>query len=114
MKNLVDLLKETFKEFGCDMHDETLDKITDCLTENGVTVIPCTVGQKVYRQWSGGKSNTSIATFTVAEIFDEGNGWKIRVVSKNGNSRTYDAENFGKTIFTTKKEVEENIKNQLF
>lgn len=114
MKKLVELLEDTLKDWECDVQDKTLNEIADHLTENGVTVIPCTIGQKVYRQWSGGKSNTSIATFTVAEIFDEGNGWKIRVVSKNGNSRTYDAENFGKTIFTTKKEVEENIKNQLF
>lgn len=67
---------------------------------------PCTVGDVVYKLWSSGKPKKSLASFVVAEIFNEGPGWKFRIVSSRGNSRIYDINDFGKKIFADKSEAE--------
>lgn len=45
MKKLIELLEDTLKDWECDVQDKTLNEIADHLIENGVTVIPCTIGQ---------------------------------------------------------------------
>ena len=90
--------------------DNNLNLLADYLLTNGIIVPPCKFGDKVYMRFEGEVIPLTIIRITTLETVD-------------GISRCYDAKNklvatsftdrhIGKTVFLTKEEAEEKLKER--
>jgi len=75
--------------------DEIVERIADYLIANGVIVPPCKVGDKVY-QTDGVRTYTST----------------INKIIYDTNSIAFDERAIGKTVFLTKEEAENALKER--
>lgn len=48
---LIEILQDTLHEWECDVSIKTLTEIAEHLIENGVIVLPCKVGDTIYKLW---------------------------------------------------------------
>lgn len=60
---LKDLLKDTLQERECNVSDNTIEQISEHLVENGITILPCKVGDKIYAL-SASKTKLYLLTIT--------------------------------------------------
>lgn len=88
--------------------DCTLENLADHLLENGVIMPPCKVGDKVYlpnrTDWG------TIEYYEITEfVFD---GEQLYFVVDDEDRETHQIEEIGKTVFLTKEEAEEKLKER--
>ena len=88
--------------------------IADYLIENGVVLLPCKVGEKVFTVCTRGINDKFIQESTVSKIvLDDWDGLRIikKVVDERGCCFFYDVdqEQLNKTTFFSKEEAEKNL-----
>ena len=114
---LVDLLDKAFLESNDNYGMPCTDQVADHLIANGVIVPPCKVGEMIYLPWKfdGVKS---IACLTVTHIiFDREHNF-VKTDFHTDDEAYYDKykcgsyefEDFGKTLFLTKDQAEQKLK----
>lgn len=108
---LVELIKQAKqnmkgKEFSCQLEREFF--IADYLLANGVTVLHFKVGNKVYfHQFD----NDCKKVVVVGEIIKTSkNASECVVALKDGRNLEFKVDFLGKTVFLTKEEAEEKLK----
>ena len=104
-------------EFDCRgiVCNDCYGKFADHLLANGVIVPPCKVWDTVYKIWSCGKHGKSIAEFEVTHIdIDNLPEIEITFKKKNNFGCYYSAKlrDIGKTVFLTKEEAEQALKER--
>jgi hypothetical protein len=113
---LIELLEDTAHEKG---GMPSFKEIADHLLANGVIVPPCKVGQTIYMPWEyGGTKGIAFLDVTFI-IFDskkpyiktdfdtDDNGfWKLC------NGGVFYFDDFGKTVFLTKEQVEQALRER--
>lgn len=104
---LIELLEDTLHEWECDVQSETLSQIAEHLIENGVIVLPCKVGQTVYCLIQGFENPLKA---TVNRITAQVSGVVISCSVLGYFGESYMATDFGKTVFLTKEEAEEKLR----
>lgn len=106
---LVELLKEA--SYYLDEQDVVCNRVADHLIANGVIVPPCKMGDKIY-----------MLVTRQTTRFDFTNGKMKKVISKHTfvketrltKLNLFSAiENFGKTIFLTKDQAEQKLKEMI-
>ena len=99
----------TYNSSGTIVDGTKVDDIVDHLLANGVIVPPCKVGTKVYDIALG-----KIYEWDIASYIIDGEGLSfINVAYMEGNNlccNTYRISDIGKTVFLTKEEAEEKLK----
>lgn len=106
----------TYTSNGRIVDNTQVDDVADCLLANGVIVLPCKVGDKIYKIWSCGKYGKSVAEFVVKHIdIDFYPSVEIAFINEKSNSGNYwfaTQDDFGKTVFLTKEEAEQALKER--
>lgn len=109
---LIELLEST----GMVESESRCEIIAQELLAAGVIVLPCKVGDKVYRIWSAGNHGKSVAEFVVTNVSQiMENTWVIRYKKQSKilySTPTIYQCNFndiGKTVFLTKEEAEKAL-----
>ena len=110
---LIELLEKAAKEMDCPQMDE----VADYLLANGVTVLPCKVGDTVYMPWEwNGTSGVAILTinriivdfthrpYVNTDLFSDDEEYWLAY-----NCGRFDFNDFGKTVFLTKEEAEKAL-----
>ena len=108
---LVGLLFKPFIQHKINELSDTGD-IADHLIESGVIVLPCKVGDKVYVLSNGMILQTEIIRVKYeeeAENYSKFIRERVYVVLCNVE-REFDFSDFGKTVFLTKEEAEQKLK----
>lgn len=76
--------------------------------------LPCKVGDNVYKIWSCGKNGKSVAEFRISHIdIDDLQNIEFAFISTKNISTSYwfcKIGDFGKTVFLTKEEAEQALK----
>ncbi len=103
--------------FGVDSAYFGVDKyeFADHLLENGIIVPPCKVGQTVYTSFNHllNKETNEISECKVAFIGFCKDGNYINLVDNYEHLHSMDFETFRKTVFFTKEEIEEILKEKI-
>lgn len=93
-----------FKTFENQYYKSTISKIADYLIANGVTLLPCKVGDTVY--YITGMGHNLVKPAKVKEIILDENGIKDLYVQGNGHN----FENSFDIFFLTREEAEKKLK----
>ena len=100
-------------------HDEHVGELAEHLLANGVIVLPCAVGDTVYKIWSAGKHGKSVAEFVITIISQIARGvWVIKYqkpstsLMQTPTRYQCNLEEIGKTVFLTKSQAEEALNEQ--
>ena len=106
-ERLVELLKDNQGDSTYYMTDEAVQSVSDVLLANGVIVLPCKVGQKVY--------DTFEAIFLGDYKDIDGNRSYMAELHFSREDCPYTTEeiyftDIGKTVFFTKEEAEKALK----
>lgn len=88
---------------GCSRHWAGI--IADGLLENGVVVLPCKVGDSIYKIW-GGKSVTEFEVGHIDIDFLPQIEFSYRKRNGTGYYHFSKSEDIGKTVFLTREEAE--------
>ena len=105
---LIELVNKAKEEYANDITDHTeTDYIVECLLNNDVIVPPCKVGDMVYCLIQGFE-NPLKATVNRITVQKDAVIISCSVLGYFGQS--YMATDFGKTVFLTKEEAEEKLK----
>lgn len=119
---LKELIKDTLKEWECDVTDKTIEEIADHLITNDVIAPPCKVGETMYRivkRYNGEKIIVEGYAFEFAITHESSQNDKYRFYfwakpDKSHTSREYsiwcEFEDFGKTVFLTQAAAEQKLK----
>ena len=99
---MIEILQDTLHEWECDVSIKTLTEIAEHLIENGVIVLPCKVGDKVYQtDW--------------IRIYES----TIRELEISSTNTVYCTENvafddraIGNSIFLTREEAEKALEKK--
>ena len=86
---------------------QTATDIVDAIIEYGVIVSPCKVGDKLYQivDMSHTACKSFVSDFPITVL-----PYQINYLNLMGGVSTIPFENFGKTVFLTKEEAEEKLK----
>lgn len=98
-------LIELIHEFGFSGYE--MNDLADYLIANGVVVLPCKVGDKVYRIVD--MSHTAYNSFLSVETVHSVNPTYANIM---GGLTELPMEQFGKTVFFTKEEAEKALANE--
>ena len=74
-ERLIELLEDTLHEWESDVSVQTLTEIAEHLIENGVIVLPCKVGDKVYEL----TTSEEIEQRKVKDIIYDNEGFRLRL-----------------------------------
>ena len=106
---LVEMIQDSVN--GCARHWAEI--IADYLLANGVMVPPCKVGQTVYIIDDGDEGTESYVLDVIVTTigYDIGGFWITMSLPLGLKQNAYAGERtFGKTVFLTKEEAEQNLK----
>lgn len=107
-KRLIEILEDTLNEWECDVSIKTLTDIADHLIENGVIILPCKIGDTVYKCHTVNFKHTGeITKRTIKQIT-----FSAFTVTDDGESGWFDIDNLGKTVFLTREEAEKALKER--
>lgn len=96
-ERLIELVEEAKEEYAGDVTDHTeTEYIVECLLNNGVIVLPCKVGDKVY-QTDGLKVYEGV----------------VKKIVYDAHIISFDETAIGESIFLTKKEAEAKLRRML-
>ena len=107
-----DRLIELLANSGCSADLDTYQELADYLLANGVIVLPCKIGQKLY------DATEFFNGCLYPEIYElASNEMQLERTDKDNIVFTYDgmyinSEDIGKTVFLTKEEAEEKLKER--
>lgn len=104
-QRLIELLTDTLHEWECDAQPETVSQIAEHLMENGVFVLPFSVGDKVFFTHHISKA---IPDFTSSDVVTK-IGFATRGIM---HEEAYDVHQIGKTVFPTHEEAERALKER--
>lgn len=111
---LIELLKDTLHEWECDVQFETISEIAEHLIENSVVVPPCKVGDTVYyTEDIGIQTSLEIVEYIVENItigIKPSRCILYCKTKKRGFKDRFFNNSFGKTIFFTREEAEQALK----
>ena len=102
-EKLIDLLND-----GCNSCEKAGDKsitefLADYLLENGVTILPCKVGDMVYSIWQDDYGNLQIDETEIVDV-------SIHKIWVNGGG--FDVDCLGKSDFLSREEAEKEIERR--
>ena len=92
---------------------EHLAQYEDAEEQGRLVVLPCRVGDKVYRLWPCGKNGKSVSEMVVAHIdvdFLPEIEFSCRKEKSCGNYWFFKADSIGKTVFFSREEAEAALK----
>ena len=96
-----DICAECAEDLGYEDHETFEDFFAEYLLANGVIVPPCKVGDKVYQT-----DGVRIYESEVKEIYQD----RIATIIYDTTGIAFDERAIGKSIFLTKEEAEEKLK----
>ena len=114
-EKLVELLKTSPTRNGY----TDLEDIADHLIANGVVVLPCKIGDKVYVNYIYGRNKIITDSQMVCSIeqtvgVNDESYWKVCVKQVNEKGyivyHEYTEDDFGKTVFFTREEAEASLR----
>lgn len=97
---LVELLEQK-------MHPYLADEIADCLIENGVIVLPCRVGDRVYAIYLNGKPKTLLESDKITQVKINRGGFHFKCWWGY-----FHLSDIGKTVFLTREQAEQKLKER--
>lgn len=107
-ERLVEILKDNQGDSTYYMTDEAVQSVSDVLLDNGIVVLPCKVGDKVYViPKYNGKPYCGVQQDKVQMVGITSRGIHIKTRNKSSFNKTY---MLGKTAFLTKEEAEKALK----
>lgn len=112
---LNEILADTLKEWDVDCPPETTAQMADHLVDNGVIVPPCQVGDSVYVIDSEDESCKPyvLSVMVTAIGYDIGGFWITMCLPSGFKMSPHCGERcFGKTVFLTKKEAVQALKER--
>lgn len=101
-EKLIELLKEIYPKTRYIPMEECREKTADYLLQNGVVVLPCKVGQPLYRIYD---NYFIVDDFKIDKIMIAKD--HITVFDDSGNM--YDSEFIGEIVFLTSEEAEKAL-----
>lgn len=105
---LIELVDKAKEEYANDITDHTeTDYIVECLFNNGVIVPPCKEGDTLYPIID--MSHTACKSF-VSDFPIKVLPYQIYYINVMGGISAIPFDRFGKTVFLTKEEAEEKLK----
>ena len=99
---LVELLKDTLHEWECDVSIKTVTEIAEHLISNGVIVLPCKVGDRVYRP----SDFLGVVQFVIISF----NIYESEMFFTDDSENIIYLSDIGKTVFLTREEAERALK----
>ena len=102
---MIEILQDTLHEWECDVSIKTLTEIAEHLIENGVIVLPCKVGDKVYFDTYLHGDSVGVQSHKVINV-------KYVITtepSKGGIGAEIPDYAFGKTVFLTREEAKKAL-----
>lgn len=111
-ERLVELVKNAHDEQKYLTSDKSINAIADYLLENGVIVLPCKVGDIVYKVYDIESVHRQILELEVLMI-EVGIQSKVCLKTTKKYRYNFDKatfEDFGKTIFFTREEAQAKLK----
>ena len=113
---LIDLLTDDLPKADNPLQfvsDEIVERLADMLIANGVIVPPCKVGDTVYIPWEFNYTNGVAFSEVEKIVFYSPNMPRIFIKDLESDMpvpSNFCLDDFGKTIFLTKKEAEQALK----
>ena len=106
---LIELLNEAHKKFIKSDSVYEFDYLADYLLANGVIVPPCRVGDTLYPiiDMSHTACKSFVSDFPITVL-----PYQIYYINVMGGISAIPFDNFGKTVFFTKEEAEEKLKER--
>ncbi len=96
---------------------EPFEYLADYLLANGVIVPPCKVGDVVYALWEVPTETKYVVYCAEVKKISQCNKYcrlttvfELEPIAFRGRKREYQVDDFGKTVFLTKEEAEEKLK----
>ena len=103
-ERLIELLEDTLHEWESDVSVQTLTEIAEHLIENGVIVLPCKVGDKVYEL----TTSEEIEQRKVKDIIYDNEGFRLRL------EPYFSYEYYlNETVFLTYREAAQALKERI-
>lgn len=99
------LLNEAFIKSDDNFGMPSIRQVTDYLVENGVIALPCKVGDTIYRCGDPIKKVYEWEIEHIEIYFDE-------IVFVDDSDNVFTADDIGKTVFLTREEAEEALKER--
>lgn len=110
---LVELIRES--DILCDTCGECTssycsEAIADHLIEKGVRILPCDVGDTVYYLDGSIIVESKVHCISFGGRYGDYKGGQIHIYDSDKDNITVKLDNFGKTVFLTKSEAEQKLK----
>lgn len=110
-EKLIELLPEAVgKCKGSQGSDNGWGEIADYLIANGVIVLPCKVGDTVYKVFDGKVWEMKAVAIPML-ISSVGANLSVTCTNYRGAALTYELSDFGKTVFPTREEAERALED---
>lgn len=106
-EKLIELIIESVN--GCARH--WAEVIADYLLANGVVVLPCNVGDTVYKVFDGKVWEMKAVAIPML-ISSTGAHLSVTCTNYRGAALTYELSDFGKTVFPTREEAEKALEKR--
>ena len=101
---LIEILQDTLHEWECDVSIKTLTEITEHLIENGVILLPCKVGDKVYRL----SKYLGVVQFVITSFYM----YQSEMFFTDDSGNIIYLPDIGKTVFLTPEEAEKALEEK--
>lgn len=88
------------------------EKLADHLIESGVIVPPCKVGDTVYYLDGSIIVKSKVHCFSFGGRYGDYKGGQIHIYDSDKDNITVKLDDFGKTVFLTKEEAEQKLKEK--
>lgn len=107
---LMELLNETLDAQYTKSVLITAEHTADHLIENGVRILPCDVGDTVYYLDGSIIVESKVHCISFGGRYGDYKGGQIHIYDSDKDNITVKLDNFGKTVFLTKEEAEQKLK----
>jgi hypothetical protein len=107
---LVELLKDNPMLDVLYAEDDEWKCAADHLIENGVRILPCDVGDTVYYLDGSIIVESKVHCISFGGRYGDYKGGQIHIYDSDKDNITVKLDNFGKTVFLTKKQAEQKLK----
>jgi hypothetical protein len=84
--------------------------VADHLIENGVIVLPCKVGDTIYYLDGSIIVESKVHCISFGGRYGDYKGGQMHIYDSDKDNITVKLDNFGKTVFLTKEEAEQKLK----
>lgn len=106
-EKLIKLLKKSI----VNLSDFQAEIASNTLIANGVVVLPCNVGDTVYKVFDGKVWEMKAVAIPML-ISGVGANLSVTCTNYRGAALTYELSDFGKTVFPTREEAEKALANE--